>query len=379
MRSRRSCRNSLRTMPHQRVEREAALTWRSPQLSSARLIRWMKTSSRPVVDRLDAQRPCRRWRARAPSRAPRRRGRVTCSAEPKATICSTPGVPAQLFGDRAPGRSPCTAHVASSWRSDDLVGRALRQQLAVGDVGELVAALGLVHVVRADQHRDAARREPVQLFPEVAPRLRIDAGGRLVEQQQLAARAACRRRARAAASSRPRASRRAASRARCRPSPSSARSTASRRVRHLVDARDEVEVLADRQVLPEREALRHVADVALDLVALAQDVVAEAGAGAGVRREQAAHHADRGGLAAAVRAEEAEDLAALHLQRQVLDDVLVAEVLVQPVHVDRRRVGRARSLQRHRDRLARDAAAARRSGAGRASTMKTSLARVSLL
>ena len=48
-------------------------------------------------------------------------------------------------------------------------------------------------------------------------------------------------------------------------------------VRHLVDARDEVEVLEHRQVLVEAEALRHVADLAADFVRLGDDVVAEAG------------------------------------------------------------------------------------------------------
>ena len=40
-------------------------------------------------------------------------------------------------------------------------------------------------------------------------------------------------------------------------------------VRQGVEARDEIEVLADRQVLVEGEALRHVADLALDRVGLA--------------------------------------------------------------------------------------------------------------
>ena len=146
---------------------------------------------------------------------------------------------------------------------DDFARRALREQAPVRDVGELVAALGLVHVVRADEHRDALRREPVQLFPEFAPRIGIDARGRLVEQQK----ARPMQHARASASrcfhppdSVPVSwSRRLAS-----PRSSSALSTAARRSLHLVHTRGELEVLADRQVVPEREALRHVADVALD-------------------------------------------------------------------------------------------------------------------
>ena len=60
----------------------------------------------------------------------------------------------------------------------------LRQQFAEGDIGDLVAALGLVHVMGGDEHGDALGGEAVNLVPEFAPRLGIDAGGRLVEQQQ---------------------------------------------------------------------------------------------------------------------------------------------------------------------------------------------------
>src|SRR5262249_4390872 len=82
-------------------------------------------------------------------------------------------------------------------------------------------------------------------------------------------------------------------------------------------------------------ALRHVADLALDLVGLLDHVEAEAGAAAVAGRQQPAEHADRRRLAAAVRSEEAVDLALLHAQREVLDDVLFAEVLVQAANVDR--------------------------------------------
>ena len=67
---------------------------------------------------------------------------------------------------------------------DDLFCRPLRQQFAEGDIGKLVAALGLVHVMGGDQHGDALGGEAVDLVPEFAPRLGIDAGGRLVEQEQ---------------------------------------------------------------------------------------------------------------------------------------------------------------------------------------------------
>ena len=84
----------------------------------------------------------------------------------------------------------------------------------------------------------------------------------------------------------------------------------------------------------EAEALRHVADVALDLVGLGADVVAEAGAGALVRREQAAQHADGRGLAGAVGAEEAVDGAALDLHREIAHHRAAVEFLGQAMHVD---------------------------------------------
>ncbi len=68
---------------------------------------------------------------------------------------------------------------------DHLLDGAVREQHAIGDIGDLVTALGLVHVVGRHQHREAMRRERMDLVPELAPRLGIDAGGWLVEQQQL--------------------------------------------------------------------------------------------------------------------------------------------------------------------------------------------------
>ncbi len=122
-------------------------------------------------------------------------------------------------------------------------------------------------------------------------------------------------------------------------------------VGHAVHACDEAQVLANGEILPERETLRHVAGVTLDLLGLANDVVAETGALAAVGREQSAEHADGGGLAAAVGAEKAEDLAAPYRKRKVLDDVVLAEVLVDAVHVDDD-VGGARVIHRQTPTLA---------------------------
>src|SRR6516225_6154369 len=97
-----------------------------------------------------------------------------------------------------------------------------------------------------------------------------------------------------------------------------------------------------------------------------------------VRREQAAHQADRGRLAAAVRSEKAEDLAVRDLQRHVVDDMLVAEALVEIVHVD----GERAVLCAHRSVTETGWPGCRcgaSSTAGCASIMNTSFARLSLL
>ena len=89
------------------------------------------------------------------------------------------------------------------------------------------------------------------------------------------------------------------------------------RIRQAVKPRDKFEVFSNREILVEAKTLGHVADQALDLVGVAADVVAEAGALASIRRQQATQHADGGGLAGTVRAEEAKDRAALDLHREI--------------------------------------------------------------
>ena len=103
------------------------------------------------------------------------------------------------------------------------------------------------------------------------------------------------------------------------------RSRARARV-EAVHRGEEVEVLEDRQVFVEREPLRDVADAAADFLSGPGDVEAvHRGAPLG-RGEQAAEDPDEGGLARAVRAEQAEDLAAPDLQRDVVERADLAEI-----------------------------------------------------
>ena len=196
---------------------------------------------------------------------------------------------------------------------DHLGNGALRQELAVGDVRDLVAALGLVHVVGRDEHRHAGGRELVDLAPEFAPRLRVDTGRRLVEKQEigLGKNAGAEREALL-----PAAGQRAGELelAALEPQPLDRLLRSADGIVETIDPRHEFQVLLDREILVQAEPLRHVADAALDLVPLREDVVAEARSPSAVRREQSADHAQRGGLAGAVGTEEAVDLPAPDLE-----------------------------------------------------------------
>ncbi len=67
-----------------------------------------------------------------------------------------------------------------------LAGRAGGDRGAVEDERQAVALLGLVHVVRRDEHGHAAvGRQLVDQVPEQAPAARVDAAGGLVEEEQL--------------------------------------------------------------------------------------------------------------------------------------------------------------------------------------------------
>ena len=71
---------------------------------------------------------------------------------------------------------------------DQLARGALRDDLRlVHDHEPIAELLRLVHVVRREDERHALLLEAVEAVPERVPRLRVEAGGRLVEEHQLAA------------------------------------------------------------------------------------------------------------------------------------------------------------------------------------------------
>ena len=155
-------------------------------LSSLAPMNWMKTSSRLVsagrtrdaapVDR--GERRVERRRVAADHVQRGAEGRDLVDARRRAQAAGD-GLEAGA-GDVAGGEAGARHH---------LLDGALGDQAAVGDVVDAVAALGLVHVVGGDEHGHAALGQPVDLVPELAARLGVDAGGRLVEEQERRARA----------------------------------------------------------------------------------------------------------------------------------------------------------------------------------------------
>ena len=159
-------------------------------------------------------------RARSPPRAPRRRGRKHAGWCRTAPPCRRRGVCRASRASSARSRRPLAHRVGRRDATSAITSSTVpcASSSPIGDIGDLVAALGLVHVVGGDEHGEALARRargsrsrtraaPWDRRPRSARRAAAAAGS-----------AACRRRARAAASSRPRASPRAAPRGPSSPS-----------------------------------------------------------------------------------------------------------------------------------------------------------------
>src|SRR5208337_1658445 len=118
--------------------------------------------------------------------------------------------------------------------------------------------------------------------------------------------------------------------------------------RQMVELGVQLEILSDRQLAVEREGLRHIADVATGLHIVRAHRLAEQLARAAGRRQEADQHFHRRRLAAAIRAEKAENLAARDLETDVIHRDEVAELPRQPLGLDcRRLVGRRHAWTHH--------------------------------
>src|SRR5215469_4608584 len=161
-----------------------------------------------------------------------------------------------------------------------------------------MAVFGFIHVMRADEDGVSFGGHFADKGPEIAARDRIDAGGWLVEKEY------GRVVKNGAAEGQPllpstgkSAGESAASLGDSGHAEHVVFSFGTAFAGNAVDAAEEIDVLVDREVVIERELLRHVADGAADIVGLGGDVeTVDAGASRG-GSQQAAEHADGGGFA----------------------------------------------------------------------------------
>ncbi len=101
-----------------------------------------------------------------------------------------------------------------------------------------------------------------------------------------------------------------------------------------VNPAEKGEVLLGGEVFVEGEALGHVADAGLDAVLVPDDVEAVHPALAGGGQQEAVQHADGGGLAGAVRPQEAEDFTLGHRKADAVHGPEFAEVPGQVPDLD---------------------------------------------
>ncbi len=109
--------------------------------------------------------------------------------------------------------------------------------------------------------------------------------------------------------------------------------------RDTIDSGEEVDVLLHREIVVQRKLLRHVADVALDVFGLGFNVEAGHRACAFRRLQKSAEDPDGRGLPCPVRSQESEDLAAMHIQCDVIDGHEVPEALDQLAGLHRDPIG----------------------------------------
>ena len=109
---------------------------------------------------------------------------------------------------------------------------------------------------------------------------------------------------------------------------------------HLVKSGVQIQIAAHAQFFIQRKRLRHIADTHFRVQAARVYRLAQQRGGAFGRFQQAGQHFHGGGLAAAVAAEKAENLAFLNGKADMVHSSKIAETLGQPVRFHRgRRIG----------------------------------------
>ncbi len=207
----------------------------------------------------------------------------------------------------------------------------------VHDHEPVAQLLRLVHVVGRQDERHAALLESVEAIPEQVARLRVEAGRRLVEEQQLGL-----------------VDERAGDRQAALHPARHVLDLVARPLRELGEVEQLVgaagafraaeaevpavdhEVLADRELVVERVLLGHDAEARPDLRTVPFGVQAQDGQRAVADRRDARDHPHRGGLAGAVGAQEAERFAGRDVEVDGVHGGELAEPLGQSAGMDER-------------------------------------------
>ena len=205
-----------------------------------------------------------------------------------------------------------------------------------GDERHLVARLGLVEVLGRDEQRPALVAQPMELVPDPAAQERVDARRRLVEEEQ---RRIVDERAGQLESPLHPARQPAGATTAHVPQVDELEDLAgpppARAPQHPEQRGDEVDVLADGQVRVQGERLRHVADPLAGLASKAARFLAKDRHRAARRRQGAGQQPDGRRLARAGRADDPEDDARRHGQRDAVDRELIRELDARVVDHDR--------------------------------------------
>ena len=222
---------------------------------------------------------------------------------------------------------------------DELLGRLFGDDSAAAHDRDAPAELfRLLQVVCGQENREALGVERPQPLPKLEPQLDVDAGGRLVENQELRL-VNERARERQPPLLSPRDLRVFAVRVRRQSKPVEQHVGAlgdGLSVQTIV-ARGKDEHVAQREIAIEIELLRRESDEPARLAPLALVVVAEDANAAAARAGQTDDRVDRGRLTGAVRSQKAEELAGADAQRDAVDRYDAAIALNEALDLDRGR------------------------------------------
>ena len=216
--------------------------------------------------------------------------------------------------------------------------RAQADQVAVAQDGQAVAFFGLFHQVRGHDDGDALLvAQNLQVLPEVAARAGIEAGGGLIEQQNLGTMEQSLGQFETALH--------AAGEGFGAVLGAIGEGDALQHFRHAllqrragdsVEMADVDEVLLRRKLHVDAARLEDHADLAAHAAGIQSHVVAQNQSASGGGQHQGGKNAEHGGLAAAVGAEQTEDLGAIHGEGDAVEGDAIAVLMAQAVDLNDR-------------------------------------------